>query len=90
MSASAVCLALSYRAHTTGFTPRSVQQAGLALGSLCLTFGHGLGFASVVYAMPGELLSPADKVGDQGSNLIYMQSGPGSEEYVHLYSRQSG
>ena len=66
MSVSAACLALSYRAHTTGFTPRSVQQAGLALGSLCLTFGHGLGFASVVYAMPGELLSPADKVVNAG------------------------
>ena len=61
MTAATIILALSYYAKYVNFTPIMAQQVGLAIGSLGLTFGYGLGFGSVAYAMPGELLSPSDK-----------------------------
>jgi len=58
----ALCsLALSYYAKSVDFTPVVTQQVGLAMGCLGLTFGYGVGFGAVAYAMPGELLSPSDK-----------------------------
>ena len=54
-------LALSYYAKYINYEPIAVQQVGLAFGSLGLTFGYGVGFGSVSYAMPGELLLPSDK-----------------------------
>ena len=61
MTISACSLGLAYYAKSVSFEPVIVQQVLLASGSLGLTFGYGVGFGSVSYAMPGELLSPSDK-----------------------------
>ena len=61
MTAASCSLALSYYAKSVNFQPIIVQQVGLAVGSLGLTFGYGVGFGAVSYAMPGEILSPSDK-----------------------------
>jgi len=61
MFLSTCTLALSYYAKLANFTPAVVQQVGLAMGCLGLTFGYGVGMGSVSYAMPGEILSPSDK-----------------------------
>ena len=61
MILSTCSLSLAYYAKSVNFTPIAAQQVGLAAGSLGLTLGYGIGFGSVSYAMPGELLSPSDK-----------------------------
>jgi len=61
MVLSSCSLSLAYYAKSVNFTPIAAQQVGLAAGSLGLTLGYGIGFGSVSYAMPGELLSPSDK-----------------------------
>ena len=58
MIMSTCALALTYLAHSVNFTPAVAQQIGLALGCLGLTFGYGVGFGAVSYAMPGDILSP--------------------------------
>jgi len=61
MTAASCSLAISFYAKSLNFQPAVVQQVGLAVGSLGLTFGYGVGFGAVSYAMPGEILSPSDK-----------------------------
>ena len=61
MVAASCSLAFSFYAKSVNFQPIIVQQVGLAVGSLGLTFGYGVGFGAVSYAMPGEILSPSDK-----------------------------
>lgn len=63
MSLSSFLLSLSiqFSMHPSPSIPRILTQILMAISAFLITFGYGLGFGAVTYAVPGELLSPDDK-----------------------------